>query len=199
MFKEIAFAPEAHPLHGSGQALEHRVAERTAELSQALALVEAQKLELEAALRMRDETQRQLQAELEDARLLHGISAMLVDENTIGDLYQRIVDAATLIMHSDFGSMQRYDDEQDKLRLIAHQGLNEEALAYWQWVHPGRATTCGRALQLGERVVVPDFEECEFIAGSEDLVEFRKAGVRAAMSTPLLTRSGRLVGMITTH
>ena len=95
----------------SNAVLEQRVEERTAALSQALALVEAQKLELERVLRRQGETQRQLEAELEDAHLLHGISAMLIGENTIGDLYRRLVEAATLIMRSDFGSMQRHDDD----------------------------------------------------------------------------------------
>nr|WP_315250722.1 ATP-binding protein [uncultured Duganella sp.] len=171
----------------------------TAELRKALAVVEAQKHELESALRMRDEVQLQLETELEDARLLHSISAMLIDEDTVDILYQKLVDAATLVMRSDFGSMQRYDEEQGKLQLIATRGLNDAAIDFWQWVHPGRATTCGRALALCERVIVPDFEDCDFIAGSDDLAEFRKAGVRAAQSTPLLTRNGRLVGMITTH
>jgi signal transduction histidine kinase/CheY-like chemotaxis protein len=179
--------------------LEQRVRERTAELSNALALVEAQKRELESALLARDAIQTQLETELEDAQLLHSISAMLVDEENIGVLYQKLVDVATLIMRSDFGSMQRFDPERGELQLIAHSGLNEEAIAFWHWVHAGRATTCGRALELSERVVVSDFETCDFIAGSEDATAFRRAGVRAAQSTPLLTRNGRLVGMITTH
>ncbi|MRX08980.1 response regulator [Pseudoduganella sp. FT25W] len=180
-------------------ALQQRVDERTAELSQALAVVEAQKRELEHALRMRDEIQLQLEAELEDARLLHGISAMLVDEHNVGELFQKLVDAATLIMRSDFGSIQRYDEARGELQLIATRGLNDEAVSYWQWVHPGRATTCGHALLKSQRVVVPDFESWGDISGSDDLIAFRAAGVRAAQSTPLLTRSGRLVGMITTH
>lgn len=172
---------EAPDLRGSEQALELRVAE----LSQQLALAEAQKRELEA--------------ELFDARLLHGVSAMLIDEDSVGELYQHLVEAATVIMRSDFGSMQRYDPLRGELQMIANVGLKEEAVAFWQWVYPGRATTCGRALDLGQRVIVPDFEDCDFIAGSEDLAAFRKAGVRSAQSTPLLTRDGRLVGMITTH
>ena len=175
------------------------VEERMAELGRALALVEAQRHELEHALHMRDESQRQLEAQLEDARLLQSISAMLIDEHSVSDLYQRLVDAATLVMHSDFGSMQRYDAGRDALQLIAHNGLDEESVLFWGWVHAGRATTCGRALQVGRRVTVPDFEACDFIAGSDDLVAFRKAGVKSAQSTPLLTREGRLVGMITTH
>jgi signal transduction histidine kinase len=199
MLNDTALKSVEYELPKQNLALEQRVEERTAELTQALAIVEAQKLELENALRMRDETQRQLEAELEDARLLHGISAMLIDENTIGDLYQRLVEAATLVMRSDFGSMQRYDHERGELQLIAHRGLDAEAVDFWQWVYPDRATTCGKALAMSQRVIVPDFESCDFIAGSEDLVAFRKAGVRSAQSTPLLTRNGRLVGMITTH
>lgn len=174
-------------------------AAHSATFADALAAVEAQKHALEAALRERDATQHQLEAELEDARLLHGISSMLIDEDSVGMLYQRIVDAATLIMRSDFGSMQRFDEDRNELQLIAHQGLDDAAVAYWQWVYSGRATTCGKALATGERVVVKDFETCEFIAGSDDLIAFRAAGVRSAQSTPLLTRNGRLVGMITTH
>jgi len=184
---------------GPAQGLDELVEARTAALSQALAVVENQRVELEDALRMRDAAQRRLEAELEDAPLLHGVSAMLVDEHSVGELFQRIVDAATLIMHSDFGSMQRFDPDRGELQLIAHQGLDDEALEFWQWVRPGRATTCGKALSLQRRVVVGDFESCDFIAGSDDLVAFRTAGVRSAQSTPLLTRNGRLVGMITTH
>lgn len=146
-----------------------------------------------------DDIYRQLQEELDDARLLHSISAMLVDENSVDQLLQKLVDAATRVMRSDFGSIQRFDEQRDALQLISTQGLGDEALAYFEWVHRGRGTTCGKALQLGERVVVADFEQCDFLAGSEDLVAFRRAGVRAAQSTPLLTRNGRLVGMITTH
>ncbi len=173
--------------------------ESIAELSHALALVRAQKRELENALKMRDDSQRQLEAELEDARLLQEISAMLIDENSVGDLYQRLVEAATRVMRSDFGSMQRYDAERGALQLIAHHGLNDEALAFWKWVEPGRATSCGKALEQVDRVIVADFETAPFMPGTADLAAFRKAGVRAAQSTPLLTRSGRLVGMISTH
>jgi signal transduction histidine kinase/ActR/RegA family two-component response regulator len=191
----LAAYTAARPLQASDQCVQ----DRTAELVEALAVVEAQKLQLENALRMRDEVQRQLETELEDARLLHSISSMMIDEDSVDALYQKLVDAATLIMRSDFGSMQRYDEARGELQMIAHHGLDDEALQFWQWVYPGRATTCGKALEIGKRVVVKDFEACDFIVGSDDLIAFRKAGVRAAQSTPLLTRGGRLVGMITTH
>jgi len=178
---------------------EQLVEDLQADLHRALCIVEAQKLELETALKERDQVRSQLEEEQHDSQLLHSISEMLIDEHNIDALYQKLLDAATEIMHSDLGSLQRYDSERNALQLIAHSGLDDEAIAYWQWVCSGQATTCGHALKKLQRVIVPDFETCTFIAGTPDGDAFHKAGVRSAQSTPLLTRNGRLVGMITTH
>jgi PAS domain S-box-containing protein len=48
-------------------------------------------------------------------------------------------------------------------------------------------------------VVVADIETCEFIAGTPDLDEYRRSNIRAVQSTPLVSRSGQLLGMISTH
>jgi len=178
---------------------EQLVQDLQADLHRALCTVEAQKLELETALKERDQIRSQLEEEQHDSQLLHSVSEMLVEENNIDALYQKLVDAATKIMHSDLGSLQRYDPERNALQLIAHIGLDDEAIAYWQWVCSGQATTCGQALEKLQRVIVHDFETCTFIAGTPDGDAFHKAGVRSAQSTPLLTRNGRLVGMLTTH
>jgi PAS domain S-box-containing protein len=47
--------------------------------------------------------------------------------------------------------------------------------------------------------VVPDVETCNFMAGTADLDEYRRSNVRAVQSTPLISRSGQLLGMISTH
>ena len=61
------------------------------------------------------------------------------------------------------------------------------------------ACQCGVAYRTLTRVVVPDVETCAFMAGTADLASFRAAGIRAAQSTPLLSRDGQLVGMLSTH
>jgi PAS domain S-box-containing protein len=48
-------------------------------------------------------------------------------------------------------------------------------------------------------VVVADVETCEFMAGTADLDEYRRSNIRAVQSTPLVSRSGQLLGMISTH
>ena len=54
-------------------------------------------------------------------------------------------------------------------------------------------------MSSGERSVVPDVERCDFMAGTENLAAYRVAGMRAMQSTPLVSRTGRLLGMISTH
>jgi two-component sensor histidine kinase len=44
--------------------------------------------------------------------------------------------------------------------------------------------------------VVQDVETCESIAGTPDLDEFRRSSIRSVQSTPLVPRSGQLLGMI---
>jgi PAS domain S-box-containing protein len=48
-------------------------------------------------------------------------------------------------------------------------------------------------------VVVPDIETCDFMAATPDLDEYRRSNIRAVQSTPLVSRSGQLLGMISTH
>src|SRR5262249_20228547 len=42
-------------------------------------------------------------------------------------------------------------------------------------------------------------EDCGSMADSADLQEYRRSGIRAVQSTPLMSRSGRMIGMISTH
>jgi PAS domain S-box-containing protein len=72
-------------------------------------------------------------------------------------------------------------------------------VAFWEWVRPTSGSSCGAALATGNRSIVPDVELSDFMAGSEGLEAFRQAGIRAMQSTPLVSRTGRLLGMITTH
>jgi PAS domain S-box-containing protein len=135
-----------------------------------------------------------------DASLrLQEISTLLIQEGNLDALYERVLEAAISLMAADVGSMQKYDPEQDQLRLLATRGFNPESVAFWQQVNRDSATSCGMALSVGRRVVAPDIECSDIMAGSADLNMARGAGIRAMHSTPLVSRSGRLLGMISTH
>jgi len=46
---------------------------------------------------------------------------------------------------------------------------------------------------------VPDVRKCGFMAASEDLATCLETGIAAVQTTPLVSRSGELLGMISTH
>ena len=55
------------------------------------------------------------------------------------------------------------------------------------------------ALARRQRVIAPDVEKFPSLAGTPDLASYLETGIRAVQSTPLLSRRGELVGMISTH
>ena len=79
------------------------------------------------------------------------------------------------------------------------RGLPQEAVEFWQWVSPEVRSSCTAALKSGQREIIYDYEEWDAIAETEDLLAFRRTGIRSAQTTPLLSRDGNLLGMISTH
>jgi PAS domain S-box-containing protein len=135
----------------------------------------------------------------DDALRLQQISTLLIQEDNLHGLYNRILEAAICLMHTDVGSMQVFRPERGELQLLVGTGFDPQSAAHWEWVRPDTATTCGMALSAGCRVVVPDIEACDAIVGRADHSFLRQSGILAGQSTPLISRSGRLLGMISTH
>ena len=102
-------------------------------------------------------------------------------------------------MSADMASMQTFHPELGELRLLAWRGFHPESAAFWERVHLDSASTCGMALSEARRIIVPDTETCGFMADTGDLDAYRRSNIRAVQSTPLVSRSGRLLGMISTH
>src|SRR5262252_2514093 len=130
---------------------------------------------------------------------LQEISTLLIQEDNLESLYRRVLDAAIKLMSADMGSIQRFYPEQRELRLLVWKGFHPYSAAFWERVHRKSASACGAALSVGHRVVVPDVETSDFMAGTVDLHAYRQSGIRAEQSTPLVSRSGQLLGMISTH
>ncbi|WP_134087745.1 ATP-binding protein [Olivibacter sp. XZL3] len=141
----------------------------------------------------------ELATQLADMRKLQAISAKLIVENNVDKLYQEILDAAIDLLRSDMGSMQILFPERNELALLAEKGFHPLSASFWKVVTLDSASTCGKALALGRRVVASDVEDCEFLSGTEDLHFYRLSDIRSVQTTPLISRSGKVVGMISTH
>lgn len=137
-----------------------------------------------------------------DSLQLQRISLQLIQDGDVAALYQNILDAAAAIMHSDFASLQMLHPDRGRggeLQLLAFRGFNPEAARFWEWVRADSESTCGAALRTGRRVIAHDVATCDFMAGTEDLATYLQTGIQAVQTTPLVSRGGQMLGMISTH
>jgi len=136
------------------------------------------------------------QAELEQHRL-HQLAMMPLSKATMNELLAAIVETAITITQADFGNIQLVDAGSSDLKIAAQRGFPQSWIDYWNTVSKGRGT-CGTALETGERIIVEDVEQSPIFSDKDREMQ-RKAGVRAVQSTPLISRSGTLIGMFSTH
>src|SRR4029078_12694560 len=79
------------------------------------------------------------------------------------------------------------------------RGFSEQAVKQWAWVSPSQKTSCAEALRTGRRIIVPDVRACDFMAGSDEQETYIGTGILSVQTTPLVSRSGALLGMVSTH
>ena len=144
-------------------------------------------------------SEKQLAYDLEDAKKLQIFSSQIIHEENIDLLYEQLVDAAIALMQSDMACIQLYHPEKKQLELLTYKGFHPESAANWEWVSTESKSVCSAALNHGERFIVSDLEKDELMAKKEGLKYYQLSGIRAAQSTPLISRNGDMVGMISTH
>ena len=63
----------------------------------------------------------------------------------------------------------------------------------------GETAACVTAMERMERVVIEDVIQSSIFIGSDALEVLLNEGVRSVQSTPLVSRSGKLLGILSTH
>jgi two-component system CheB/CheR fusion protein len=149
----------------------------------------------EAELRASEE---RLRVEVAGLARLQETSRRLVQAGDSTSLLLEIVDAARAITGADMGNIQLIDYSSGRLKIVVSRGFEKPFLDYFNAVAEGQAA-CGTALQQGERVVVEDITTSPIFVGTPALEVLLAAGVRAVASTPLASRSGQIVGMLSNH
>jgi PAS domain S-box-containing protein len=147
----------------------------------------------------RKQRERARQRELVLMERLQAVSSLYLQDQEPKTVLGAVLDAAIAISQADFGTVQILDAETGDLKIVAHRGALPDAwLDFWNNVSRGRGS-CGTAMQRGERVIVEDVTQSPVFVGSDALEVQSSAGIRAVQSTPLTGRSGRLLGMFSTH
>ncbi|MCC7091620.1 MAG: PAS domain S-box protein [Nitrosomonas sp.] len=144
----------------------------------------------------RKQIEEALSADFQALMRMQALSGRMADGTEITSLFEEIIDVAVKIMLADKGTLQLLQG--DSLQIVAQAGHDRDFLDFIA-VPENVASVCGVAAHQNQRIVVPDVEESPIFTGSASLPVLRAAKVRAVQSTPLCTRNGRLLGILTTH
>lgn len=146
----------------------------------------------------RERAEQAASRELSDTRMLGDVASKLVDSEGNTSLLEQILDTALQIADADAGTIQLLDSDEETLSLAVTRGFSAEMVAHFAVVDASSTSPCGVALATGTRAsVVFDNPAAPDPDGSARL--HLEAGLRSAQSTPLISRSGRQLGMFSTH
>ncbi|MBD2073675.1 response regulator [Phormidium sp. FACHB-592] len=137
-------------------------------------------------------------ADLQETQRLRALGARLITEDDTQTLYQEILAAAIALTRADAGTVQILDVATQELVLLANQGFEQTIITHFDRMSESANTPCGMALKTGNRSFVDfDVPESENPDGARRML--LEAGYRSGQSTPLITRAGKIIGMVSTH
>jgi PAS domain S-box-containing protein len=141
---------------------------------------------------------RELADDLISISRLNQLAVRFASEHDMKGLLEDMVDAAITITHAAKGNLQLFDPSTGTLSIAASRGFSKEWVAFFQTVHSDPAV-CAQAMRAKSRVIVQDVRTSPVFAGTPARDIQLNDGILAVQSTPLLSRSGELLGIISTH
>ena len=137
----------------------------------------------------------QLTTQISDLKRLHDLSMKLSNSLRLRPILDETLKMAVAVENADFGLLSLCDPEGNRLEIGASIGFGEEFLKAVERVPPG-VGSCGTAFAERRRVIVEDLETDPILTPYRE--EARQSGFRAVHSTPLITRIGKVVGVLST-
>jgi hypothetical protein len=130
------------------------------------------------------------------ARRLYSVTGDLREIPQLGLLLAKALEGALDLAGADRGNIQVLDPATGSLRIAVQHGFGAEFLHYFAVVDDDRSA-CGRAAKERAQTVIADVTVDARFAPHRDIAA--SSAFRAVQSTPLIERSGRLLGMVSTH
>ncbi|HVO88324.1 MAG TPA: PAS domain S-box protein [Casimicrobiaceae bacterium] len=129
---------------------------------------------------------------------LHELATHLAGTTDCTTALQMIVETLVELHDADFGMLSTYDPSTRELRKVASIGLDEPALSVLGRVAPGpQSGAGGTAFATRMRAMVEDVETDPTFIGLREVA--RSSGIRAAHCTPIITRTGEIVGVLSVY
>lgn len=143
-------------------------------------------------------TEQDIKMNLWYTQILRDLSAKLIGENNLQIMFDEVLTTAIKLLDADAGSIQLLDKDHKQILLLAAKGVSDELITNFNQVTADSGTSCGRALFTGKRHFI-DFDDPTLTDTDGSAIMHLKHGLISAQSTPLVSGSGKYIGMISTH
>jgi GAF domain-containing protein len=108
-----------------------------------------------------------------------------------------VLDQSLELSGTCFGNVQLIDWRSGYLEIKAQRGFRSEFLNFFERVEFDHASACARALRNRNTIVIDDIMADKQFAPYREIA--CRAGVRAVLSTPLVSSSGAALGVLSIH
>jgi PAS domain S-box-containing protein len=139
----------------------------------------------------RNRAQEERAARLADLTRLHEMSGRVAADLELQPILDGILQTAAALEETELGLLTLCEPDFTHPRIGASLGFETELLE-----EIGHTLPSGGAIRDGQRVIIEDIESDLAYAPFREVA--RRAGFRAAHSTPLITRAGRILGVLST-
>jgi len=154
---------------------------------------------LDAERARAEQAEERTAADLLDMTRLNQVGDLLArDGGNLNECLHAVLDAAIAMSRAAKGNIQLRFSELGALTIAAQRGFASDFLNFFAFVRDD-ASACSLAMRSGERVIVEDALTSDIFAGQPSCDALLGAGVRAVVSTPLVSSAGALLGIVSTH
>ncbi len=115
----------------------------------------------------------------------------------IRSICEALLQEGVALTGAPLGNVQLVDWRAGELNVVAQLGFQPDFLRFFARVNYQDSCACARALATRAPIVVGDVMSDAAFAPYRDIAD--RAGFRAVQSTPLISSSSALVGMVSTH
>jgi PAS domain S-box-containing protein len=149
---------------------------------------------MEEALKASEE---RLASELQAMTRLHALGTRLLAQTDLRSALGDVLQDAVLTTHADFGNIQLLNTETNALEISVQLGFRQDFLEHFRSVRLNDGSASARALQSGRRIIIEDVNMDDAYKPHRRIAA--AASYRAVQSTPLMSRHGNILGMLSTH
>ena len=148
---------------------------------------------------VRKQLAQRMEADLAALTRLQELSTRLVQTGDLDSLLREILAAAVDLTGTDKGTIQLRDPHTGRMRIAVHQGVGRRFVEHFGehgwWNRVDGATSPGMA----RRVIVEDVTRLTELPDRASVGIISGDGIHAILSTPLVSRDGALLGVLSNH